>query len=90
MTPMMQVYSIDNGFLLEFSNGPGVKATFLYAKDEKEIAAQVIAQKARLVLEGPKQREMFATAEMAQKAVDTPSLVSNIIGQQVPAIKTDT
>ena len=60
----MKIYTIENGFLLEFNKGEGEISVMLYAKDEKDVAAQIIAQRARIVLDGPAQREMFTGKEM--------------------------
>jgi hypothetical protein len=72
--PIMTVYSIDNGFILQFSKRKGELDILVYAKDEKEIASQIIAQKARLVLEGPEQREMFEAKQMAPSSRQTTAI----------------
>jgi len=64
-TPIMKVYTIENGFLLEFGNGEDEPVTLIYAKDERGVADQIIAQRARLVL----QSEMFSEKEMGPERV---------------------
>ena len=72
MDPIMQVYAIENGFLLEFKTDPGDIVTLIYAKDEKDVADQIIAQRARVVLNNPRtkrQGEMFTEKEMGSERV---------------------
>jgi hypothetical protein len=65
--PVMSVYVISNGFLLEVHRGAEDVSLFTYAKDEIGIAEEIIAAQARHKLDiEPKQGEMFTQKEMGK------------------------
>jgi len=49
--PIMQVFVIENGFLLIIQGGVGEKSKAIYAKTEVDIGNEIIAEQARRVLE---------------------------------------
>jgi hypothetical protein len=72
MEPLIQVYKIENGFLIEHQVEPGAERQLHYCKDAKDIAEEIIAMAARTKLGievttsyDPSQQEMFTRAQMA-------------------------
>jgi hypothetical protein len=49
--PIMQVFAIENGFLLIIQGGVGEISKAIYAKTEVDIGNEIIAEQARRVLE---------------------------------------
>lgn len=49
--PIMQVFAIENGFLLIIQGGMGEISKAIYAKTEVDIGNEIIAEQARRVLE---------------------------------------
>jgi|TARA_R110002167_G_scaffold103452_4_gene267649 hypothetical protein len=71
MEPVMKVFAIENGFLLQHCQAEGVVLTTTYAKDAVGIAEEIIAQQARIKLDIPAQQEMFTPAQMGHKLKET-------------------
>lgn len=66
--PIMSVYVISNGYLLEIKSDMMGLATLIYAKDEIGIANEITAHATREKLGVGKQEEMFKPDEMGFKA----------------------
>jgi hypothetical protein len=62
--PIVKVYKIENGFLIETATDLNDVHNYTFAKDASAIAEFVITAAARETLGIPKQQEMFTNAQM--------------------------
>jgi hypothetical protein len=74
MTPFIQVYKIENGFLVEgrgsidHNRVEAIPPAVTFAKDAAEVAELIVASAARVKLGIDTQYEMFTGPEMGAKA----------------------
>jgi len=73
MEPIIKVYQIQNGFLLELTGGNGSGAEITYCATAKDIAEAIIASATRTKLDVkqqvPVQQEMFTPAQMGHNRI---------------------
>ena len=91
--PIMQVFAIENGFLLIIQEGVGGTSKVIYAKTEVDIGNEIIAEQARHVLEREKinstklepELDLFGAQDMQDLTDEITTLLNEVADDATPA-----